>query len=79
MLILTRKTGDTIRIAPDIELIVVGIRHSEVVLGLKAPRDVKILRGELRETASQNSGGNSSTPVEFVEGVTEVHEEAREP
>lgn len=47
MLILTRKTGETIRIAPDIELIVVGVRQGEVILGLKAPRDVKILRGEL--------------------------------
>lgn len=65
MLILTRKTGDTIRIDPDIELIVVGVRQGEVVLGLKAPRDLKILRGEL----------TNGQPMVEAE-MTSIHESA---
>lgn len=47
MLILSRKEGDLIRIGDDILVRVLGIKGSVVRLGLEAPAEVPILRGEL--------------------------------
>lgn len=47
MLILSRKEGDLIRIGDDIVVRVLGIKGSVVRLGLEAPAEVPILRGEL--------------------------------
>ncbi len=47
MLVLSRKTGDTIKIDDEITLTVKRIKGSTVYLGLEAPRTVRIVRGEL--------------------------------
>ncbi len=48
MLVLSRKERQTIRIGNDeIELTVLEIHGRTVKLGIKAPADVPILRGEL--------------------------------
>jgi carbon storage regulator len=49
MLILSRKVGQRIRIGDGIEVIVQRVSGERVTLGLAAPRDVKILRGELED------------------------------
>lgn len=48
MLVLSRKVGETIRIADDVEIVVVQIGPGKVRLGINAPPEVKILRGELK-------------------------------
>jgi len=47
MLILTRKSGEKIRIAEDIELTVLHVSGSQVKIGIDAPKDVTIMREEL--------------------------------
>lgn len=47
MLVLTRKTEQTIRIGDDIEIVVVEVRGDHVRLGIRASRDVSIVRGEI--------------------------------
>ena len=47
MLILSRKVGERILIGDGIEVIIQRVSGERVALGLAAPRDVKILRGEL--------------------------------
>ena len=49
MLILSRKVGERIVIGDGIEVIVQRVSGDRVTLGLAAPRDVKILRGELED------------------------------
>jgi carbon storage regulator len=49
MLILSRRVGERIRIGDAIELVVQRVCGERVTLGLVAPRDVKILRGELEK------------------------------
>jgi carbon storage regulator CsrA len=46
MLVLSRKSGETIRIG-DVELMVLSTSSSRVSLGIQAGREVRILRGEL--------------------------------
>jgi len=46
MLVLTRKADQSIMIGDDIEIVVSSIDGNTVRLGIRAPRDVKILRKE---------------------------------
>lgn len=49
MLALSRREGQTIYIDGDIEITITSIRGNRVTLGIEAPRDKHIQRGELRE------------------------------
>ncbi len=46
MLVLTRKSDQSIMIGDDIEIVVASIEGNTVRIGIKAPRDIKILRKE---------------------------------
>ncbi len=56
MLVLSRKVGETVRIAENIEVTVVEIKHGKVRLGFRCPKEVPILRQEVydRETADDS-------------------------
>lgn len=65
MLVLTRSRGETIRIAGGIELVVVAVRGGHVRLGIAAPRETRIARGELvrRDPAADpDVDGRASRP-----------------
>ena len=47
MLVLSRKTGGQILIGDDVVITVKKISGNRVTLGIKAPTDVTVLRGEL--------------------------------
>jgi carbon storage regulator len=47
MLVLTRRPGQSILIGEGVELVVVRIEGDRVVLGVDAPRDVRVVRSEL--------------------------------
>ena len=47
MLVLTRRSGETILIGDDIEITILAVDGSQIRVGIDAPEDVKILRGEL--------------------------------
>jgi carbon storage regulator CsrA len=49
MLVLTRKIGERIRIGDDITLVVTKMAGNRVTLGIEAPKDVRIVRGELEQ------------------------------
>ena len=54
MLVLTRKSAETIRIGEDVVIKVIRTGKGTVKLGIEAPADVRVLRGELagEETAA---------------------------
>ena len=49
MLILTRRTGETLHIGDDVEVTVMAVNGSQVRIGIKAPRDVPVDREEIAE------------------------------
>ncbi len=51
MLILTRRPKQTLTIGADITITVVEIKGSQVRIGVSAPSDVLVLRGELLDKA----------------------------
>ena len=62
MLILTRKAGQSFLIGPDVEITITEISGDKVRVGIEAPKEVKVLRAELRDTAAVNrqSAGTST-------------------
>lgn len=56
MLVLSRRVGETVRIAENIEVTVVEIKHGKVRLGFRCPQEVPILRQEVydREQADDS-------------------------
>ena len=47
MLVLTRKTDETIKIGEDVEITVIRVRGNSVRIGIKAPKEIRVTRGEL--------------------------------
>lgn len=56
MLVLTRKRGETIRIGKDVVVKVIQMGKGSVKIGIEAPAQVRVLRGELQEFPSQPAG-----------------------
>lgn len=48
ILVLSRKTDEVICIGENIRVMVIEIRGDKVRLGIVAPKDVKVLRSELK-------------------------------
>jgi carbon storage regulator len=57
MLVLSRKVGEGIQVGPDITIMLVRIGSEQVRIGIEAPPETRILRGELVEVAA---GGKSN-------------------
>ena len=49
MLILTRRAGESLRIADGIVVTIVETKGNQVRVGIEAPQDVTVLREELAE------------------------------
>lgn len=47
MLVISRKEGESIKVAEDIEIIVISVDGHRVRLGIQAPKNIRILRSEL--------------------------------
>ena len=53
MLVLSRKVGEKLVIEGNITVEIVKIQGNRITLGIAAPADVKILRGELTQKQSE--------------------------
>ena len=49
MLVLTRRTGEWITIGDDIRIRIVSMKGDHVQIGIEAPREVAVHRGEIFE------------------------------
>ncbi|WP_113930734.1 carbon storage regulator CsrA [Bacillus sp. P14.5] len=47
MLVLTRKTGEAIKIGDDIEITVLNMKGDQIKLGIEAPKHIDIHRKEI--------------------------------
>ena len=54
MLVITRKTDESIIIGEDIEVMVLEVNRDRVKLGINAPKSVKIVRNEIYMTEEIN-------------------------
>jgi carbon storage regulator len=63
MLILTRRTGETVMIGNEVTLTVLGVKGNQVRIGINAPKSVPVHREEIyerikRELAGGEANGN---------------------
>lgn len=69
MLVLSRKENDSIIIDGDIKITIVKLDRNAVRIGIDAPNDVKILRGELianSKPAAQGTRTETESVAEFA-------------
>lgn len=55
MLVLSRKSQETIKIGDDIEIRIIEVKGDTVRIGIDAPKSVDILRGELVQSISETN------------------------
>lgn len=63
MLVLSRKLGEQLLIGPNILVTLTEISGGRVKLGIQAPADVLILRGELADAPAASPGSEPAAPV----------------
>ena len=61
MLVVTRKTDESILIADNIEVTVLEIGRDKIKLGINAPKEVKIIRSELKDAQQTNAQAAQSS------------------
>lgn len=68
MLILQRKEGETLLIGDKIEVTVLSVEAGRVRLAVQAPRDITILRSELKVAAQANreAADEAASPLELL-------------
>ena len=55
MLILTRRVGEALMVGDDTKIVVLGVKGSQIRLGINAPKDVKVHREEIYEKINVES------------------------
>lgn len=63
MLVLSRKEGERIQIGDNITLVVSKVSGNRVTIGIEAPRDVKVVRGELGDAVSGGEPVSAALPA----------------
>lgn len=74
MLILQRKSGESLFIGEDIQVTVVSVESGRVRLAIEAPRNLSILRSELRNAMEENRNAatGSTVPTELLSFLSEI-------
>ena len=67
MLILARKSNESIMIGDSIEISVVDIKGDQVKLGIRAPREVKVFRTEVYHAIQEENRAASKTGTDLPE------------
>jgi carbon storage regulator len=68
MLALSRRAGQSLAIGTDVTVTVVRLEGDRVVLAIAAPREVRIVRGELLAAVSDETRG-AATSAERVRSL----------
>lgn len=70
MLVLARKTGQSIIINENIELFVIEVRGDQVRLGINAPKDIPVHRKELLEQIkAENAKAAADSSVDDISNI----------
>ena len=77
MLIIGRRVGETIFLGDNVEIRIMDLTHSRVKIGIIAPRDLGILRGEMRQAAAQNLAASQGAASSLASVVGRLREERK--
>lgn len=62
MLVVRRRAGQSVLIGDDIEIQITEIGPTKVMLGIKAPKTVPVMRAEVKLTREQNAAAAGAVP-----------------
>ena len=65
MLVLSRKAGDTIKIADNIEVKILEVKGDTVRVGIEAPKSVDIVRGELIQSIKETNAESLTLDMDW--------------
>ena len=65
MLILARRTNESIMIGDDIEISVLEVKGDQVKLGVAAPRNVKVYRQEVYLAIQEENRAAAASPADL--------------
>lgn len=68
MLVIRRKAGESLLIGPEIEIEVIDLSPGRVKLGIHAPRQIPVLRKEVKLTAELNRAA-SAAPLDQLRSL----------
>lgn len=60
MLILSRRTGETVMIGEDVTVTILGVKGNQVRIGVKAPKNMRVDREEIRERKDRENSGEDA-------------------
>lgn len=67
MLVLSRKSNESIMIGGNIEIVVLGVEGDTVKLGIRAPREVDIHRKEIYMAIQEENRAAAINPIAIDE------------
>ncbi|MCE9620967.1 MAG: carbon storage regulator [Actinomycetia bacterium] len=74
MLVLTRRQGETFVLGDDIEIEILDIKPGVVRVGIRAPRQVRVLRSELiHAVAAANREATVGSAVDAASITVDAH------
>ena len=73
MLILSRKKGESILIDENTELTILEVSGDKVRIGINAPKDVTVLRKELKLTEEENKSSAAGVSPEVLAKMLNVN------
>ena len=72
MLVLTRKAGESIAIGSDIRVTVLELQGRQIRLGIEAPSDVSVHRGEVYERIREENELAASADQEQLRALSQA-------
>ena len=69
MLILTRRIGETFKVGDEVSVTVLGVRGSQIRIGISAPRAIDVYREEIydkRKNTDEQSAENEKKTSDVV-------------
>ena len=72
MLVLTRKTDESITIGHSIKISILEVKGNQIKLGIKAPKDIPINRTEVYEKIMSENIKASQAPTDLDQFLTSI-------
>ena len=72
MLILTRRIGETLIIGDEVTVTVLGVKGSQVRIGVNAPKDVAVHRQEIYDRIKREEDGGLRSQEPAVKAVDDA-------
>jgi carbon storage regulator len=69
MLVIRRRAGESLFIGDDVEIKVLEVGPTQIKLGIAAPKEITVLRSEVRQTQLANRAAADQGSAEVIEDL----------